>query len=263
MTNGNFCGVILAGGKGTRMGALTRVTNKHLLPVGDVPMIYHPLRKLVRAGVRDIMIVSGTEHMGDFVSLLGSGSGHACNLTYRVQDEAGGIAQALGLAEGFCCGNGHPVVLLGDNIFEDSLVDLLQDMEGVEQAAILLKKVHDPQRYGVAELGRRLTKTCPDGQACCMVAHHESYVVRIVEKPIEPYSDLAVTGVYVYPHDVFDVIRTLRPSERGELEITDVNNYYVQQNRMQHHMLNGYWTDAGTLDSLAEANRLVREARPE
>lgn len=236
-------GVILAGGKGTRLGELTKVTNKHLLPVGAWPMVYHPLKKLVGAGVQDILLVSGTDHMGDFVELLGSGREHGCRLTYRVQDEAGGIAQALGLAEHFCMGS-RSCVLLGDNIFRDPLVPLVEKASGrSDWAWIGLKQVHDPGRYGVAEL---------DGDR----------VTAIVEKPTEPKSDMAVVGVYIYPPDVFGVIKTLKPSGRGELEITDVNNYYLKQGRMGYSVLDGYWTDAGTLDSLDTANDLVRKESP-
>jgi glucose-1-phosphate thymidylyltransferase len=236
-------GVILAGGKGTRLGELTKVTNKHLLPVGPYPMVYHPLKKLVGAGVRDILLVSGTEHMGDFVELLGSGREHGCRLTYRVQDEAGGIAQALGLAELFC----HDVrslVILGDNVFLDPLADLVAaSQRQPDHAWVMLKQVADPQRYGVAELR--------GGQ-----------IVSIEEKPKRPKSDFAVAGVYLYPPDVFGVIKTLKPSARGELEITDVNRHYLEQGRLAHRVLAGYWTDAGTLESLAVANRLVREQPP-
>ncbi len=236
-------GVILAGGKGTRMGELTKVTNKHLLPVGPYPMVYHPLKKLVGAGLTEILLVSGTEHMGDFVELLGSGKGHGCRLTYRVQDEAGGIAQALGLAELFCQ-HSRACVLLGDNIFAAPLTNLLSKANArPDWAWIGLKQVHDPSRYGVAEL---------DGDR----------VKSIVEKPDHPKSDYAVVGIYVYPPDVFEVIRTLKPSGRGELEITDVNNYYLREGRMGYDILDGYWTDAGTLDSLDVANELVRKEAP-
>jgi len=236
-------GVILAGGKGTRLGELTKVTNKHLLPVGPYPMVYHPLKKLIGAGLKDILLVSGTEHMGDFVELLGSGKDHACRLTYRVQDEAGGIAQALGLAELFCTGS-RSCVLLGDNIFEAPLKPMLDAADKhPDWAWIGLQKVHDPQRYGVAELkGDR--------------------VLSIEEKPQNPKSDFAVVGIYIYPPDVFEVIKTLKPSGRGELEITDVNNYYLKQGRMGYSKLEGYWTDAGTLDSLDYANELVRKTTP-
>jgi len=236
-------GVILAGGKGTRLGELTKVTNKHLLPVGPYPMVYHPLKKLIGANITDILLVSGTEHMGDFVELLGSGKDHQCRLTYRVQDEAGGIAQALGLAELFCTSS-RTCVLLGDNIFHAPLSPLLAEADThPDWAWIGLKEVHDPGRYGVAELqGKR--------------------VLSIEEKPIAPRSNYAVVGIYVYPADVFEVIRTLKPSRRGELEITDVNNYYLKQGRMGSSLLDGYWTDAGTLDSLDVANELVRKETP-
>jgi glucose-1-phosphate thymidylyltransferase len=236
-------GVILAGGKGTRMGELTKVTNKHLLPVGPYPMVYHPLKKLVGAGVQEILLVSGTDHMGDFVELLGSGTAHACRLTYRVQDEAGGIAQALGLAEHFCVGS-RACVLLGDNIFRDPLVPLLEKANTrPDWAWIGLKQVPDPGRYGVAEL-------------------KGDQVLSIEEKPKEPKSDFAVVGIYIYPPDVFGVVKTLKPSGRGELEITDVNNYYLKQGRLGSVALDGYWTDAGTLDSLDTANELVRKEPP-
>ena len=236
-------GIVLAGGKGSRLGELTKVTNKHLLPVGSVPMVYHPLRKIVGAGVRDVLLVSGTEHMGDFVELLGSGKDHHCALTYRVQDEAGGIAQALGLAETYCAGN-RCLVILGDNIFHAPVTLMLAEADRhPDWAWVGLKQVPDPGRYGVAEL---------DG----------SRVVRIEEKPKWPKSDYAVIGVYIYPADVFDVIKTLKPSGRGELEITDVNSYYLKAGRLGSSILHGYWTDAGTLDSLAFANQLVRQEPP-
>lgn len=236
-------GVILAGGKGTRLGELTKVTNKHLLPVGPYPMVYHPLKKLVGAGVQDVLLVSGTEHMGDFVELLGSGREHRCRLTYRVQDEAGGIAQALGLAELYCR-DVRSLVILGDNIFRDSLTDLVAEAnKRPNHAWVMLKRVPDPQRYGVAELR--------DGR-----------IVSIEEKPKKPKSDYAVSGIYLYPPDVFEFIKTLKPSARGELEITDVNRHYLEMNRLSYRELPGYWTDAGTLESLAVANQLVREAIP-
>jgi glucose-1-phosphate thymidylyltransferase len=239
----NIRGIVLAGGKGTRLGELTKITNKHLLPVGPLPMIYYPLKKIVGAGIRDVMLVSGTEHMGDFVELLGSGRGHNCSLTYRVQDEAGGIAQALGLAETYCAGN-RSLVILGDNIFHASVRAILKEADAhPDWAWVGLKQVPDPGRYGVAQLqGKR--------------------VVSIEEKPKKPKSELAVIGVYIYPADVFEVIRTLKPSARGELEITDVNSYYLGQGRLGYTILEGYWTDAGTLDSLAYANQLVREQPP-
>jgi glucose-1-phosphate thymidylyltransferase len=236
-------GIILAGGKGTRLGELTRVTNKHLLPVGPFPMVYYPLKKLVGAGLREVLLISGTEHMGDFVELLGSGREHSCNLTYRVQDEAGGIAQALGLAAHFCTGD-RCAVVLGDNIFYDPLGPLLAEAAAhSDWAWLALKQVPDPQRYGVAAL--------QDGR-----------IVSIEEKPKSPKSDFAVAGIYVYPTDVFHTIKGLRPSWRGELEITDVNAHYLEQGRLGYTILDGYWTDAGTPESLAHASNLVREAPP-
>jgi glucose-1-phosphate thymidylyltransferase len=237
-------GVILAGGKGTRLGELTKVTNKHLLPVGPFPMVYHPLKKMTGAGLTDLLLVSGTEHMGDFVELLGSGKDHQCRLTYRVQDEAGGIAQALGLAELFChdC---RSLVILGDNIFYDSLKEYVTGAsQKPDWARVLLKQVPDPQRYGVAEVR---------GDA----------IISIEEKPKKPKSDYAVAGIYLYPPDVFSVIKTLKPSSRGELEITDVNRYYLEKGRLGHTLMQGYWTDAGTLESLAYANQLVNETMPQ
>jgi glucose-1-phosphate thymidylyltransferase len=236
-------GVILAGGKGSRLGELTKVTNKHLLPVGPYPMVYHPLKKLVGAGIQDILLVSGTEHMGDFVELLGSGREHHCRLTYRVQDEAGGIAQALGLAELYCR-DVRSLVILGDNIFHDSLSDLVAAAnERPDNAWVMLKRVPDPQRYGVAELrGER--------------------IAGIEEKPHQPKSDYAVAGIYLYPPDVFGFIKSLKPSARGELEITDVNRHYLELDRLSYRELPGYWTDAGTLESLAVANQLVQANLP-
>jgi glucose-1-phosphate thymidylyltransferase len=258
-----FCGVILAGGKGTRMGELTKITNKHLLPVGNVPMVYHPLYKLIGADIRDIMLVTGTEHMGDFVELLGSGSRIGARLTYRVQDEAGGIAQALALAEWFCNGNKRPVVILGDNIFQDSLHEILaMAHKSKDNALIVLKDVPDPERYGVVELIDKPVP-CPDGKPGCMVRHTRKTIRSIEEKPAHPKGAHAVTGIYIFPHDVFDVIRTLKPSSRGELEITDVNKYYLKQGRLNFRILDGYWTDAGTLPSWRAANQLVISCPPE
>lgn len=227
-------GIVLAGGKGTRMGELVRVTNKHLLPVGDVPMVYHPIMKLRDAGITDIMVVTGTEHMGEFINLLGSGKRLDVDLTYRVQDSAGGIAQALGLAERFCCGD-KCLVLLGDNIFEDSLTELVKEDN---DAWIMLKSVPDPKRYGVA-------------------CFWDNKLVAIEEKPEHPRSNLAVTGIYCYPNDVFEVIKTLKPSKRGELEITDVNNHYLKLERLNYLEMKGYWTDAGTPESWKTANKLM------
>ncbi len=237
-------GIVLAGGTGSRLFPLTKVTNKHLLPVGYAPMLWHPVWKLKQAGIEEILIVTGTEHMGDVVRCLGSGKDFGCRFTYKVQDEAGGIAQALGLAENFVGGD-SVCVILGDNIFQD---DLTGDVEAFRKqgqgARILLKPVQDPQRYGVAEL-------------------NGDKVVGIEEKPKEPKSNLSVTGIYFYDGTVFDIIRTVKPSGRGEMEITDVNNAYIQRGQMTFGTFQGWWTDAGTFPSLAVANDLaLKEAMP-
>jgi glucose-1-phosphate thymidylyltransferase len=233
-------GVILAGGTGSRLFPLTKVTNKHLLPVGQKPMIYYPIGKLTEAGVTQVLIVTGTEHMGAVVGLLGSGKEFGCHFTYKVQDEAGGIAQALGLAEDFAAG-GPLAVILGDNLFEDSLAPMVQKFlkaQGRKGARIALKQVGDPHRFGVATL---------EGDK----------VVKIVEKPSKPESHWAVTGVYIYDGNVFEIIRTLKPSGRGELEITDVNNAYIAKNQMGYDFLKGWWTDAGTFETLSRASQFV------
>jgi len=229
-------GIVLAGGTGSRLFPLTKVTNKHLLPIGTKPMIYYPIEKLIEAGMDEILIVTGTEHMGDVVGLLGSGVEFNCRFTYKVQDQAGGIAQALGLAENFCGGDSMTVIL-GDNIFEASLAKAAQSWNG-KGAKILIKEVQDPQRYGVAEL---------DGDR----------IIGIEEKPKNPKSNYCVTGIYMYDGGVFDVIKTLKPSGRGELEITDVNNHYISEGIMGYDMLDGWWTDAGTPDSYRVANELA------
>jgi len=236
-------GVVLAGGTGSRLWPLTKGTNKHLLPVGQEPMIFHPIRKLLEAGVRDLCIVTGTEHMGDVVGLLGSGKDFNCEFTYRVQDRAGGIAEALHLARGFA--SGQPIcVILGDNVFQDDLgVYVKRYLDQGKGARILLKEVPDPQRFGVAELKGDL-------------------VVGIEEKPRAPRSNYAVTGIYMYDEQVFDVIRTCKPSGRGEMEITDVNNAYIARGHMGFDVLSGWWTDAGTFESLARANELMADEPP-
>ena len=240
MTEHKPKGVILAGGTGSRLAPLTNVTNKHLLPVGQQPMIYYPVKKLIQAGICDILIVTGKEHMGSVVSLLGSGADMGCRFTYRVQDEAGGIAQALLLAENFT--HGEPmVVILGDNIFQDSLAGAVQDFcnAGALGAHLLVKQVHDPERFGVATI---------DGDR----------IVKIEEKPSDPKSNMIVTGIYMYDTQVFDYIRECTPSGRGELEISDVNQHYVAQSKVQFSELSGWWTDAGTFDSLTRAAELVK-----
>ncbi|MDR2431350.1 MAG: NTP transferase domain-containing protein [Candidatus Margulisbacteria bacterium] len=231
-------GIVLAGGTGSRLYPLTKVTNKHLLPVGRKPMIYYPIERLLEAGIKEILIVTGTEHMGAVVNLLGSGKDFGCRFTYKVQDEAGGIAQALGLAENFAGGDAVTVIL-GDNIFQDNLTEYLKAYQKQGGGAkLLLKEVPDPQRYGVAEVKDRL-------------------IAGIEEKPRKPKSNNAVTGIYIYDKKVFDYIKTLRPSGRGELEITDVNNKYIADRRCTYDVLRGFWTDAGTLESLRNATELV------
>lgn len=231
-------GVVLAGGTGSRLRPLTNVTNKHLLPVGRKPMIYYPIEQLRGAGIAEILIVTGVEHMGDVVGLLGSGKEFGVRFTYKVQDEAGGIAQALGLSENFAGGE-KVFVVLGDNITSDSLAD--EAMQFSRQscgARVLLKEVPDPHRFGVAEI-------------------RDNRIVGIEEKPSQPRSNYAVTGFYFYDADVFDIVRTLKPSGRGELEITDVNNAYLRRGDLSHGFITGWWSDAGTFESLARVNQMI------
>jgi len=232
-------GVILAGGLGTRLYPLTKITNKHLLPVYDRPMIYYPIEALVNAGITDIIIVTGGKKSGDFLSLLGNGSDFGLkHLNYTYQKGEGGIAEALGLCEHWAGGD-DICVILGDNIIENNIAKAVRDFhEQGRGAKIMLKKVHDPERFGVAEL---------KGEK----------VVGIEEKPKRPVSDLAVSGIYLYDSRVFEVIKTLEPSDRGELEITDVNNWYIRDGSMTYEVLEGWWTDAGTFDSLVHAANLV------
>lgn len=233
-------GIVLAGGTGSRLLPLTKVTNKHLLPVGRYPMIYHPIHALLQAGIRDILIVTGVEHIGDVVGLLGSGRQWGLSFTFRVQDEAGGIAQALGTAADFARRE-RSVVILGDNVFSAPLRPFVEAFSRQPRGArVLLHRVRDPARFGVPifEGGR---------------------IVRIEEKPLRPASDLCVTGIYMYDETVFDLIAGLRPSARGELEITDVNNGYIAQGSLSHGVLGGWWTDAGTFESLRAANSLARD----
>jgi glucose-1-phosphate thymidylyltransferase len=230
-------GVVLAGGTGSRLLPLTKVTNKHLLPIGTEPMIYYPIKKILEAGITEVLIVTGVDHMGAVVNLLGSGKDFGCRFTYKVQDEAGGIAQALGLAENFSAG--EPVlVILGDNIFTANLSAAVSKFQS--GASIFVQEVHDPGRYGVATI---------EGDR----------IVAIEEKPKAPKSNFAVTGVYIYDGDVFRIIKTLKPSGRGELEITDVNNYYINSGQMSYSLLDGDWTDAGTFESLFYANQLMQK----
>ncbi|WP_135611773.1 sugar phosphate nucleotidyltransferase [Methanococcoides sp. AM1] len=232
-------GIILAGGTGTRLYPLTKVTNKHLLPVYDKPMIYYPLQTLLDAGIDDIMIVSGRGHAGHFLELLGSGSDFGARFTYEIQDQAGGIAQALNLAKDFA-DDDDITVILGDNIFQDSIRNAVQSFKAGAQ--IFLKQVPDAARFGVAE-----------------VDESSGQVLSIEEKPEVPKSDYAVTGLYVYDSSVFEIIRTLKPSGRGELEITDVNNEYIRQDSMKYSVIDGQWSDAGTFDSLIRAGLIVQK----
>jgi len=232
-------GIILAGGTGSRLDPLTRVTNKHLLPVYNKPMIYYPIETLVNAGIKDIMIVSGKGHAGHFLELLKSGEEFGARFSYGVQEEAGGIAQALGLCEDF---SDHQkiAVILGDNILEDNIIEAVNNFQKQEKGAkIFLKEVNNPQSFGVAII-------------------ENNKIIKIEEKPKEPKSNLAVIGVYFYDSQVWEVIKNLKPSGRGELEITDVNNYYVEKGEMTYEILRGWWGDGGeSFDSLLLANNLA------
>jgi glucose-1-phosphate thymidylyltransferase len=236
-------GVILAGGLGTRLHPLTKITNKHLLPIYDKPMIFYPLRTLVNAGIREVLIVTGGNNAGDFLRLLGHGREFGLeDLRYTYQENEGGIAEALGLAEHFA-EKEKLVVMLGDNIIEGNIVEAVDDFRRRERGAkILLKEVDNPRDYGVAELsGDR--------------------VVGIEEKPEKPKSSYAVIGIYMYDGTVFDIIKTLKPSNRGELEITDVNNAYIERGEMTYEVLDGWWADAGaSIDRLLKVNQLVYES---
>ncbi len=236
-------GVVLAGGTGSRLYPLTKITNKHLLPIYDKPMIYYPIETLVAAGIRDILIVTGGRNAGDFLRLLANGKGFGlAHLDFTYQEGEGGIAEALGLAEHFADGK-KLCVILGDNIIEGTIAEAAEAFRQQERGAkILLKEVADAGRFGVAEM-------------------QGSRIVGIEEKPLQPKSNKAVTGIYFYDATVFDKIRTLVPSRRGEMEITDVNNAYIGEGTMTFHELEGWWTDAGTFDSLLRAGTLVAKSR--
>lgn len=230
-------GMILAGGKGTRLYPLTRVCNKHLLPVGFFPMIYYPLVKLRDAGIKDVLIVTGREDLGDFAKLLGSGDDFGIKLTYRVQDRPGGIAEALLLGKEFI-GTSPFVVILADNLFEDDLSPIVKRFSlSNEKARILLKELDDPSRFGIA-------------------IFDQDRILSIEEKPVEAKSRYAVTGIYMYRPDVFEVISRLSPSSRGELEVTDVNNYFIGTRELSYEILQGWWEDAGTMASYHKVNQL-------
>src|SRR5271169_4027998 len=239
---GKMKGVVLAGGTGSRLNPLTRVTNKHLLPVYDKPMVYYPIQTLVNAGINEILLVTGGKNAGDFLRLLGNGRDFGLkHLNYSYQEGEGGIAEALGLAE-FFAGDDSICVILGDNIIENNVRRAVESFPAQKGGAkILLKEVHDAQRFGVAEI-------------------RGDHVVGIEEKPKSPKSNFAVIGIYLYDKSVFEKIRRLKPSGRGELEITDVNNFYIAEGTLTYEVLEGWWTDAGTFDSLLRANNLVAQS---
>jgi glucose-1-phosphate thymidylyltransferase len=234
-------GVVLAGGKGSRLHPLTRVTNKHLLPVYDKPMLYYPIQTLVNAGIQEILLVAGGKNAGDFLRLLGDGRDFGLkHLNYTYQEGEGGIAEALALAEFFA--GGEPIcVILGDNIIENNVRRAVETFNHQKEGAkILLKEVNNAERFGVAEI-------------------RGEKVISIEEKPSNPKSSYAVIGIYLYDATVFQKIRRLKPSGRGELEITDVNNFYIEEGKLTYEFLQGWWTDAGTFESLLRANNLVAE----
>lgn len=241
-------GVILAGGNGTRLHPLTKVTNKHLLPVYNKPMIYYPLQTLIKSGIDEIMIVSGKGHAGHFLELLGSGEELNIKLSYAVQDKAKGIAHALGLCKWFV--DEHNIAcILGDNIFEQKF-DFSNFREG---GRVYLKRVENPERFGVAKFD---IKNIPLSD----IREKEEWILReIIEKPKIHISQYAVTGLYLYDSNVFDIISCLKPSHRGEIEITDVNNFYLKEGKMNYEIVTGFWSDAGTFESLYKASSFVRE----
>ena len=234
-------GVVLAGGTGSRLLPLTKVTNKHLLPVYDKPMIYYPIQTLVNAGIREILLVTGGKNAGDFLRLLGNGRDFGLkHMNYTYQEREGGIAEALALAEHFA--DGEPIcVILGDNLIEYNICEAVEQFKRQSEGAkIILKKVPDAERFGVAEVS-------------------SNRVISIEEKPVSPKSDYAVVGIYFYDSSVFEKIRRLKPSGRGELEITDVNNFYIKEGSLTYEILDGWWTDAGTFESLLRANNIVAQ----
>lgn len=227
-------GIILAGGSGTRLRPLTNVMNKNLLPVGNKPMLEYPIEKLVGAGISDICIVTGAEHMGAVVDLCRSGEKYGADITYRVQEKPEGIAQAIGLCRGFSQGE-DICVLLGDNLFDASLIPAINTFYKTSKAVVLVKEVEDPERFGVVE-------------------YEEGNPIAILEKPKKAPSSDAVIGVYMYPNDVFDIILGLKPSDRGELEVTDINQHYLKNRKLSVNKISGFWIDAGQPESLMKAN---------
>jgi len=232
-------GVILAGGSGTRLRPLTNVTNKHLLPVYDRPMIYYPIQTLLKAGIKEIMIVTGGENIGDFLRLLGSGEKFGAKFTYACQEGSGGIPVALNIAREFV--DDKCVVILGDNVTDIDLTEHVKNFEKSKIGAqILLKPVEDPERFGIADIKERK-------------------IIAVVEKPKNPPTNLAIIGIYMFDKKAFDIVPTLNPSARGELEITDVIRAYLENDDISYAVVDGFWIDAGTFDSLLEANRIVAE----
>lgn len=248
--------------------------NKHSLPIGQKPMLQHCVEKLTVAGVEEIMVVTGGEHLGGIAEFLGSGDAYGCRFEFRVQDEAGGIAQAIGLTDGFIRFGDRMCVILGDNIFKDSLLGFAKRYLSLpdEHAMVILSRVPDPERFGVASFESKVFRKGQKWSSCYLPASRfvsdafigtclEGIGIRIEdveEKPKKPKSNHAVTGIYFYDHSVFDVIRTLKPSGRGELEVTDVNGHYVRTGKLAFDLFEGWWTDAGTHESFARANELVR-----
>ncbi len=231
-------GIILAGGKGTRLYPLTKITNKHILPVGKEPMIFNPIKQLISVGIKDILIVTSREHMGALVNLLGSGGEFGCSFTFKVQDEPKGIADALLLGENFA-GRDSIVVILGDNIASHSIKPYVEKFNKQKVGAkVLIKEVNEPHLFGIAALD-------------------EKKIIKIQEKPDKPESNYAVIGIYMYDNNVFDIIRKMDFSPRGELEITSVNNEYIQKNQLTYDILRGYWTDAGTFETFRLANEIL------
>lgn len=230
-------GILICGGSGTRLKPLTDITNKSLLPIYDKPLILYPLQTLLDGGIREIVVISGAEHVDQMAGFLGSGTRFGCAFSYRVQDHPKGIAQALGLAEDFAEG-GSVCAILGDNIYFDPIADAISSFK--DGGHVFLKDVHDPERFGVAGI-------------------HGTHITSIEEKPLQPKSNLAITGCYIYDHRCFEVIRTMKPSPRGELEITDVSRWYMEQKQLSYTILKDEWIDAGTFESLHYAATTVRK----